>query len=173
MTLNTTAAMNITLYGYTRCSGLLELQLGKISATGYSLPVHTSNIGPGTCCGNPTCDAISSVLHPLYTAHPSSSLHPNSNIQPKTVHGLSVHPTVTQTSAPESESGTGSNGVIAAVVVVGVLISAAGLVILIVLLVYSRYCRPRANNNKPQQLRFEIIMLPFLLLFNSFIIVIV
>ena len=66
--------MNITLYGYTRCSGLLELQLGKTSATGYSLPVHTSNIGPGTCCGNSTCDATSS-----YIPHPSNSLHPNSN----------------------------------------------------------------------------------------------
>ena len=67
VTLNTTAAMNITLYGYTRCSGLLELRLGKTSATGYSLPVHTSNIGPGTCCGNSTCDATSSIILPLYT----------------------------------------------------------------------------------------------------------
>ena len=150
VTLNTTAAMNITVYGYTRCSGLLELRLGKTSATGYSLPVHTSNIGPGTCCGNSTCDATSSIIHPLYTPQPSSSFHPNSNIQPTTVHGLSVHPTVTQTSAPESESGTGSNGVIAAVVVVGILISAVGLVVLIVLLVYSRYCTPGANNNKLQ-----------------------
>ena len=61
VTLNTTAAMNITLYGYTRCSGLLELRLKKASATGYSLPVHTSNTGPGTCCGNSTCDEIPSV----------------------------------------------------------------------------------------------------------------
>ena len=152
VTLNTTAAMNITLYGYVQCSGLLEKLLKKTSATGYSLPVHTSNIGPGTCCGNPTCDATSSVVHPLYTPQPSSSLHPNSNIQPKTVHGLSMHPTVTQTSAPESESGTGSNGVIAALVVVVVLISVAGLVILIVLLICSRYYRPTANNNKPQGL---------------------
>ena len=58
VTLNTTAAMNITLYGYTWCSGLLELQLRKTSATGYSLPVHTSNIGPGTCCENSTCDEV-------------------------------------------------------------------------------------------------------------------
>ena len=152
VTLNTTAAMNITLYGYTRCSGLLELRLGKTSATGYSLPVHTGNIGPETCCGNSTCDEISSVVQPLYTPQPSSSFHPNSNIQPTTVQGLSVHPTVTKTSAPKSESRTGSNGVIAAVVVVVVLISAAGLVILIVLLVYSRYCTQGASNNKLQGL---------------------
>ena len=143
VTLNTTAAMNITLYGYTRCSGLLELRLRKTSATGYSLPVHTSNIGPGTCCGNSTCDATSSIIHPLYTPQPSSSFHPNSNIQPKTVRGLSVRPTTTttQTSASKSVSRTRSNGVIADVVVVGILISAAGLVILTILLVYSRYCR--------------------------------
>ena len=66
VTLNTTAAMNITLYGYTRCSGLLELRLRRTSATGYSLPVHTSNIGPETCCENSTCDAKSSIIHPLY-----------------------------------------------------------------------------------------------------------
>ena len=91
VTLNTTAAMDITLYGYTRCSGLLELGLGKTSATGYSLPVHTSNIGPGTCCGNSTCDATSSIIHPHYTPQPSRSLHPNSNnVQPKTVRGQSV-----------------------------------------------------------------------------------
>ena len=141
VTLNITAAMNITLYGYTRCSGLLELRLGKASATGYSLPVHTRNISPRTCCGTSTCDTTSSIIHPLYTPQPSSSLHPNSNtIQPKTVRGLSS-PTVTQSTTVKSESRTGSNGVIAAVVVVGVLISAAGLVILIVLLIYSCYCR--------------------------------
>ena len=128
VTLNTTAAMNITLYGYTRCSGLLELWLKKTSATGYSLPVHTSNIGPGTCCGNSTCDATSSTVHPLYTPQPSSSLHPNSNIiQPTTVRGLPVNPTVTKSTAVESVSGT---GVIAAVVVMSVLVSAAGPVIL-------------------------------------------
>ena len=127
VTLNTTAAMNITLYGYTRCSGLLELQLGKTSATGYSLPVHTSNTGPGTCCGNSTCDATSSVVHPLYTPQPSSSL---------------VQPTVTQSTTVEPESRTGSSGVIAAVVVVVVLVSAVGLVVLIVLFVYRCYYRP-------------------------------
>ena len=129
VTLNTTAAMNITLYGYTRCSGLLELRLEKTSATGYSLPVHTSNIGPGTCCGNSTCDATSSIVHPLYTPQPSRSLHPNSNtIQPTTVSGLSVRPTVTRSTTVKSVSGTGS--VIAAVVMVVVLVSAAGPVIL-------------------------------------------
>ena len=118
VTLNTTAAMNITLYGYTQCSGLLELRLRKTSATGYSLPLHTSNIGPGTCCGNSTCDAMSSIV---YTPQPSSS---------------PVRPTVIQSTAVKPESRTGSNGVIAAVVVMVVLVSAAGLVIL---LVYIRY----------------------------------
>ena len=121
VTLNTTAAMNITLYGYTRCSGLLELLLRKTSATGYSLPLHTSNIGLGTCCGNSTCDATSSIV---YTPQPSSS---------------PVRPTVIQSTTVKPEYRTGSNGVIAAVVVVVVLVSAAVLVILIVLLVYIHY----------------------------------
>ena len=79
VTLNTTAAMNITLYGYTRCSGLLELWLKKTSATGYSLPVHTSNIGPGTCCGNSTCEEIPSI-----TVTPSSYSLPHPSILPPT-----------------------------------------------------------------------------------------
>ena len=99
----------------------LELELKKTSATGYLLPVHTSNIGPGTCCGNSTCDATSSD-----TPQPSSSLHPNI-IQLTTVRGPPVRPTVTQSTAVESVSGT---GVIAAVVVMSMLVSPAGPVIL-------------------------------------------
>ena len=74
VTLNTTAAMNITLYGYTRCSGFHDWKNSKNHPVGYSLPVHTSNIGPGTCCGNSTCDATSSVT---VTSSPYSHPHPS------------------------------------------------------------------------------------------------
>ena len=63
VTLNTTAAMNITLYGYILCSGLHDWNKRRNNPVRYSPPVHTSNIGPGTCCGNSTCDATSSVIH--------------------------------------------------------------------------------------------------------------
>ena len=88
VTLNTTAAMNITLYGYKTCSGLIDWTLRSLPAVGVSLPFHASNRAPGTCCGNSTCNKISSatvvVAPPVYTTPPPMFLPTKSN--PKANH---------------------------------------------------------------------------------------
>ena len=68
VTLNTTAAMNISLYGYTHCSGLQDRTL-SLPEVGCSLPLRISNRGPGICQDSTFTSSVT-LTPPLYTHTP-------------------------------------------------------------------------------------------------------